>query len=597
MPTTRRASRRLKAGRNNTSDAKEEKDTKSSDKDDDDDDEEEDEEEEEEDFDYVVEDEESEAYDPEEDGEKDDDGDDDDDELAANTDVINVKSDDEASVGSATPSRRTREREVTPRKPRPIRTGDHDDGEYEFDPPSGAEDAEDAEKNLRRMLTRAYHAKHRDEPETKPFNLDALKHTCSKIDIVTYEPLEKKHVVWRSETGKVAHCYNLDTLRQIALSKNKTWMEPPTFLTPMTSPMKSQILALFGEDALSLESETESTEKRLLNQVWELQVRQLGTRELHMCPICYELAVEELLADREMKRKQEKSKRKESTEVVVVDEEEDDDFEESNGEDSEDEGDDGNAKKSAESDAVNPLHVLDHYHDWDGAADMAFFSYMDVKKHLQQEHEIVVKGREEKDLVRDYRLRATDGLVQKYVSRSPKFRDEGNWAAIFWRSNRAYAGIFNMIMDKVDSREMGVRKGGTIFPRAVFQRRSRAIWDDLTGNLGTNDRAEMDAFLVDDDLSSSEDEFPSRAGRKRPRNRAVGRRRDASTADKDETTAAAEGGPSLVDEDEIEQIRILKEYYSKYDEEMGDDEDDDLQASSYERGCVSVVSFVISGFR
>mmetsp|Transcript_15558 Transcript_15558/g.27236 ORF Transcript_15558/g.27236 Transcript_15558/m.27236 type:complete len:938 (+) Transcript_15558:164-2977(+) len=547
---------------------------------------------------------------------------------------------------------------VTPRRPRPSHTGDHDDGEYEFDPDSdgqagdesgesndglrresprnvlskrklrkrrsslkpvrlsmeinakdsveSGDDGDEVQNRLTRRRrkssssaassvssnsskhrgknfvgessissesenddvdesnknTREYHMKHRDEPERKPFKMESLEHSCSKVDIVTYDPLEKNHVVWKSESGKAIYCYNLSTLRQVAISKRMQWMEPPTFLKPMSSETKEQIVKVFGEDALDLNSHdadpraVKDIERRILKQVWEVHFRLMGKHELHICPICYELAVDEYI-----------KYRKEHPDL-----DEDDDLYELTLEDHDEPQQDKDKDEDLENRVVNPLHVLDHYHDWDGAAAMSFLSYMGVKGHLKEVHGVSVGGREEKSLVNDYRLRATDGLVQKFVSKKSKFRNSGNWAVYFWKTNTAYAGIFNMLIDKVEAAEADLRERGTTFPRSVLHRKSKGLWKDLTSNLGSNDEEELAAFFVDDDDVSSEDDDV--AQRKRSRTR--GQRGSDDGDDGADGEIKTKVHPSLLmEEGELEHLRNLKSFYAEVDEREGSDDEDD----------------------
>jgi len=422
---------------------------------------------------------------------------------------------------------------------------------------SSSDDEEGDDDDDKEQMTRKYYHEHRVREmrgamaqKNKVKNTKWANHSCNETDAITMEPLKKKHATWTNAQQTVRYCYNLDTLKKIALSKGTKWLEPPTFLTPMSEGMKDQIREVFGEAALKIEEALQgmldhwfSSEQQhnFWERIFALQREDLRPGDFYLCPICYELAAEEFIDDR----------------VKIELEGSDTDEEEVR-------------KRIGEQD-MDPIAILSHYNDWEGGADVCFRSQLEVKRHLLRVHTVAVSGKDESNLLQSYRLRATDGLVQRFVmsrQRSQKETDlrrvGGAWAKYYWKWWTENAGIYNMIHDLVYDTSRGT---ATVFPMRRLKKDSADVWKELTAS-----------FHDDGNFIADEDEVQNEIAHAQAKERALYRKERKSGKKKKGRRKSTEFNdemqpmPKLVDDEELAEIRKMQEKFGFQD--GGSDEDE-----------------------
>lgn len=110
------------------------------------------------------------------------------------------------------------------------------------------------------------------------------------VDEITDEDLFKTHVCWRSPDETSQMCFNLSTLKKIALTKSQ-WMAPPHFRSPMDQALKQQIVERFGHEHLSLPTrasmDTSDLDSFMRSYHAWLHRRLNDLSDLYVCPVCY----------------------------------------------------------------------------------------------------------------------------------------------------------------------------------------------------------------------------------------------------------------------------------------------------------------------
>lgn len=112
------------------------------------------------------------------------------------------------------------------------------------------------------------------------------------VDEITSEDLFKTHICWQSPDGTSQMCFNLSTLKKIALTKQQ-WMAPPHFRSPMDATLKRQIIERFGRDELNLPTRASMNlnvfdlDNFMLSYHAWLHRRLNDLSDLYVCPVCY----------------------------------------------------------------------------------------------------------------------------------------------------------------------------------------------------------------------------------------------------------------------------------------------------------------------
>ena len=252
----------------------------------------------------------------------------------------------------------------------------------------------------------------------------------STEDAITAEALPELHVCYIAPDGKSRQCFNLETLRQIALKSSQlqlrvdidgerqNFLQPPAFLAAMSDDLVDQIASKFGRGALDLHcayyknrqtkydnkdeddeyaypSDSSSDEniydsfaafRERLNDYFK---NGLGSQDIYVCPLCYG-RIHRTIANPP------------------------------NSDDDDDDDDDADKEyDAAPSDSIyDPIMVLGHLDNdhMSIASQFCFKKLADVKEHLRQEHNVDTRGIQGNELYKRFRVRAPDGLLQRWLS-------------------------------------------------------------------------------------------------------------------------------------------------------------------------------------
>lgn len=280
--------------------------------------------------------------------------------------------------------------------------------------------------------------------EEKPKAAERLKRkpVCPKCpsteDAVTLEPLTRVHVCYIAPDGKSRVCFNLQTLRHIALKSSqlalrvdidatrKNFLQPPAFRTPMSDDLVDQIASKFGRGALDLEGpyyrnreakydrkDTEdddysfdSNSSDMENiydsfETFQERVKNyfrngMGSQDLYVCPLCYGKIHRSVGQNRAAPHNKESDSGEDDDTAAAIEE-----------------------YDAAPSDSVyDPITVLG-YLDNDEmtmASQFCFKRIADVKRHLREDHNVDIRGIQGNELYMRFRVRAPDGLLQRWLS-------------------------------------------------------------------------------------------------------------------------------------------------------------------------------------
>ena len=295
------------------------------------------------------------------------------------------------------------------------------------------------------------------------------KEMCPKCpsteDAITVEPLQKLHVCYNAPDGKSRLCFNLETLRQIALkssqlelrvdvdAERQNFLQPPAFRTAMSDDLVDQIASKFGRGALDLQgayykNKTKHDRKNddefsydsnssgneniydsfeaFRDRVKSYFRNGMGSQDLYVCPLCYG-----------------KIHRSIATSLNAADHNSDSD------------GDDTDAAikeyDAAPSDSIHdPIMVLGHLDNEDMyiASQFCFKRLVDVKKHLRQEHNVDTGGIQGNELYQRFRVRAPDGLLQRWLSTQVRGQVKQGHMRMYW--GQGHDQIFIQLLDLIE---------------------------------------------------------------------------------------------------------------------------------------------------
>ena len=253
----------------------------------------------------------------------------------------------------------------------------------------------------------------------------------STEDAITAEALPELHVCYIAPDGKSRQCFNLETLRQIALKSSQlqlrvdidgerqNFLQPPAFRTAMSDDLVDQIASKFGRGALDLhgayyknrqtkhENKDEddqyaypsdsSNDENIYDSFAAFRERLkdyfkngMGSQDIYVCPLCYG-RIHRTIAN-----------------PPTSDDDNDDDDDDADKE-----------YDAAPSDSIyDPIMVLGHLDNdhMSIASQFCFKKLADVKEHLRQEHNLDTRGIQGNELYKRFRVRAPDGLLQRWLS-------------------------------------------------------------------------------------------------------------------------------------------------------------------------------------
>jgi len=349
----------------------------------------------------------------------------------------------------------------------------------------------------------------------------------SKEDEITRGPLKQLHVCWVSPDGKNKQCFNLETLKKVALSRHKMlkdknkdkdgdkdrieYLQPPHFRTPMEDDLKDQIALKFGRQALYIDNVdadhytgssysshhtfSASSDDYFSADAFEEHFsrytkKQMGSTDMYCCPICY------VEASRRLKLLQK---------GYILDEAELDTDDDADGDDDKHEDEREELLKFT-NDPITTLTGIDS--DFNVASTFCFRYVSQVKDHLKQVHGIDCTTLDGNVLFKRYQIRQADGLLQQWLTKGKSGRAHPSQMRIYW--NSGYSLDFLYLLHLVDNYNDGgidqdvpesiletAREFSTSFPRRALK-----IWAEVSGPYLKAGYAEQD----DDFIVHHEDE-------------------------------------------------------------------------------------------
>jgi len=343
-----------------------------------------------------------------------------------------------------------------------------------------------------------------------------MPHCNSSTDAITMDSLPSKHVCFFMPDGKTKQCFSLETLHKIALSgkpfysQNKiTFKQPPHFRAAMSDDLIDQIASRFGRVALDLNgyfynrtinsfeidsSDEETVPDYMVNfttnisddniffdSLQNYMTRNMGSRDISCCPICY------VEANRVFQN-QKSDAEEENTSI---------------------EADSGIVCHFT----TDPMAVLNHVDEI--ASAFCFQKISEVKEHLRQDHELDLSSIKGNDLYKCYQIRATDGLVQRYLSKRWKIAFQGAMAYYWGREGNSELFVYLqalierriLLREKLatSDAEDNVLEEAREFHDKIhgfwssFASRTQNIWERVAAPYQQASQEELDEFIANDD--------------------------------------------------------------------------------------------------
>lgn len=314
------------------------------------------------------------------------------------------------------------------------------------------------------------------------------------------------------------------------------FLQPPHFRAPMDDDLLDQIASRFGRSALDVEqSALYKRMKRSAEGMWggaaddyddfdeegnyvgdEDEVgggaggngraganfrdrfqnyvqKLMGSTDLYCCPVCY------IEADRRLGNIGDKE--------VEADDTDDDDGE----------GDDNKDKQKRQRNRPNgeestpyrhsflddPLTILGNLdgEQFETASTFCFRLLTGLKHHLRVVHGVDPSEVEGNDLYKRFQIRASDGLLQRYLKKSLRRQTVQGDMMRYWLSGENQS--FVLLMSHIDDRELrgvdaGEDAGASDFSLS-FPNRARRVWDEVSSPYLKEAGEDMEEFLADDD--------------------------------------------------------------------------------------------------
>ena len=344
-----------------------------------------------------------------------------------------------------------------------------------------------------------------------------LRTTCIKcssvIDDITMMnlPKNKPHVCYIAPDGKSRHCFTLDTLYRIAISAKSDndstsssplkFLQPPHFRSLMEGGLIDQIASRFGRPALVIENS--SVYKKIkggrlgssnLDELDEFDedgnyvgddrevdganfqdrfqrfiTTLMGSSDIYCCPLCY------IEADRRLGHQ--------NDDEMIED----------------DESEDGQVNDSHEDRFAfvdDPLTILGNLDDdiFEVASTFCFRLLSGLKKHLKVVHGVNLSDIEGNDLFKRFQVRASDGLLQRWLQKNLRRNTVQGDMMRYWNSGENQS--FLLLLSQIDSTEPEYSSDFSL----SFPNRARKIWNQVASPYMKHGQ-DMDDFIADDDES------------------------------------------------------------------------------------------------
>eukprot|EP00550_Attheya_septentrionalis_P001274 CAMPEP_0198284908 /NCGR_PEP_ID=MMETSP1449-20131203/4279_1 /TAXON_ID=420275 /ORGANISM="Attheya septentrionalis, Strain CCMP2084" /LENGTH=950 /DNA_ID=CAMNT_0043982129 /DNA_START=181 /DNA_END=3033 /DNA_ORIENTATION=+ len=329
----------------------------------------------------------------------------------------------------------------------------------------------------------------------------------STEDRITAEELPEKHICYNSPDGTNRHCFNLSTLRKIALSASikqygddgkLVFLQPPHFRSAMEDDLLDQIASRFGRGALDLNGDyynksyttwgdatgtCTTSEQSFDDQVHRYVQGIMGQTDLYCCPVCYcEAEAQATGATKDFC---------DDDDSVIEDIE---------------------SKTNHFASKVDPMAVLG-FPDNDEfrvASTFCFRNMATVKQHLRHVHAVNTSGLDGNNLYNRFKIRAPDGLLQQHT----------HTMSSYWRSGNNHSFVYllalvderthhNLERETEEDNNMDAIIGYESveeFSRS-FPNRAQKLWNAVSApyTSGYQDD-EIGDFIVDGDVESEEEE-------------------------------------------------------------------------------------------
>jgi hypothetical protein len=322
----------------------------------------------------------------------------------------------------------------------------------------------------------------------------------------------------------------LETLRQIALKSTtqkfrvdltgdqQTFLQPPHFRTSMSDDLLDQIASRFGREALELHGEfyrrkpialddddeeeddiflpqnsLHQDHEAFMDHLERYIDRQMGHQDIYTCPLCYS----------EMHRR-----------IIETSRAEQDD-------ESDEERENGASDSPAES-VYDPMLVLGYVDDdkFEAASAFCFTKVATLKVHIREDHRVDTKGIQGNDMYARYKIRAPDGLLQRWLQNTNRFGTFQGDMRRYWNegNNQSFvyllqlmqrAKIYREILQDEDDEDRDVAEDYLLVARTFFESfadRVQHDWERLSSPFFKNEGEDLKGFLVDDD--DEVDEMP-----------------------------------------------------------------------------------------
>ena len=170
-----------------------------------------------------------------------------------------------------------------------------------------------------------------DLSDSSPMKSNKLSISPPKIccpstnDIITDDALDETHVCFVSPDGSSRQCFNLSTLRKIALTNHpqyrenlagkqvRTFLQPPHFRTALSDDLLDQVASRFGRDALDIDGayyrEPEqdfmpaaTQQDAIFQELVDQYVQKvMGSQDVYVCPLCYTVAHHRMISKKPSK--------------------------------------------------------------------------------------------------------------------------------------------------------------------------------------------------------------------------------------------------------------------------------------------------------
>jgi len=271
-----------------------------------------------------------------------------------------------------------------------------------------------------------------------------LPECFSTHDPITAEELPKRHVCFISNDGN-RQCFALSTLHKIAMSATlkrfrediagnqvQTFLQPPHFRSEMSDDMLDQIASRFGREALSINGDfykrppvtaspgrdsedsdgMEDYDVRnaladnndFLAQVQQYAKAQMGSQDLYVCPLCFSVA-QNCFNERDFFQPKKKAKKKTNETLEEI-----------------------RDRYLLDDRLQDPMAVLkvpdsSYSREMEIASTFCYKKVSSLKVHIRDDHGLKTTGIEGNHLYVRYKVRAQDGLLQRYL-----FNLNGNYS-------------------------------------------------------------------------------------------------------------------------------------------------------------------------